>query len=386
MKLGIASPSSLRPLAKFVRGGENLPEGYRFAPMACWIEELIKRDYQVSLFTLAPQVSTPITFHGDRLTIHIGRYRSRHRARDFFKLEQSDLLYAMRNDPVEIIHANWTYEFALAALKTGTPVLVTAHDAPLEILKLNRNPYHLLRCLMAKQVCQLAPIMTVVSSYLEKHFREVFGYRKPIHLIPNGIPEFVFSLPDDSKKNTNKSRVIFASNLTGWSERKNGGTLIKAFSGVLSHNPDHELWMFGNGYGDGEEAHKWAELNKMNKNIKFFGYVPYTKLLNTLAQYVDILVHPALEESFSMAIAEAMALRLPVIAGKNSGAVPDTLQSGGLLVDVKSKKEITAAMIQLAGNPQLRETLGENGFAIANNRYHIELVNHQYQRLYRQLT
>lgn len=385
MKIGIAGPSSLQHLAKYVTDGENLPEGYRFAPMAYWVEELLIRGHQVSLFTLAPQVSTPLTFHGDQLTIHIGRYRPRHRARDFFKLEQGDLFNAMQKDPVEIIHANWTYEFALAALKTGTPVLVTAHDAPMEILKLNRDPYRFIRLLMAKQVCNLAPIMTVVSSYLEKHYQKIFNYQKPIHHIPNGIPDFVFKLSEDFNKRVQKKQIIFASNLTGWSERKNGHILIKAFSEVIKTNPDCELWMFGNGYGEGEEAQKWANLNNINKNIKFFGYVPYDQLLKTLSHNVDILIHPAIEESFSMAIAEAMALRLPVIAGEYSGAVPETLGSGGLLVDVTSEKEIASTMVDLACDQRLREILGDCGHKIAINKYHLKVVNNQYEVLYNQL-
>ncbi len=44
--------------------------------------------------------------------------------------------------------------------------------------------------------------------------------------------------------------------------------------------------------------------------------------LTTLAESVDVLVHPSLEESQCMAVIEAMAMGLPVIAGKFSGAIP----------------------------------------------------------------
>ncbi|PKO01329.1 MAG: glycosyltransferase family 1 protein [Chloroflexi bacterium HGW-Chloroflexi-4] len=383
--IGIAGPVSLKILAPYVKNGESLPEGYRFAPMAFWVEELLKRGHQVSVFTLAPQIIKPITFFGEQLTIHIGRYRGHGRARDFFRLERSDLFEAMQKDQVEIIHANWTYEFALAALKTGIPTLVTAHDAPLEILKLNRNPYHFMRCLMAKQVCSLAPIMTVVSSYLENHFRRVFKYRRPIYLIPNGIPEFVFNTARITKGSVQRSKTIFASNLTGWSERKNGHTLIKAFSEVFKKDSNCELWMFGNGYGEAEEAQKWANINKLNQNIKFFGYIPYTELIKTFSENVNVLVHPAIEESFSMAVAEAMALGIPVIGGKFSGAVPDTLGAGGLLIDAKSKDEIATAMALLANDKKLQKNIGEQGRSLCNNKYHLSHVTDLYEKLYCQI-
>ena len=94
MKLGISGPVTLPMLAKYVERGAELPEGYRHTALATVVEALLARGHQVSLFTLAPEVSEPCTFRGPQLTIHVGRYRARHRARDFFALERQDLLRA----------------------------------------------------------------------------------------------------------------------------------------------------------------------------------------------------------------------------------------------------------------------------------------------------
>ena len=386
MKIGIAGPASLGLLAKRVNNGEQMPSGYLFAPMAAWIEALLGQDHQVSLFTLAPGITIPQTFKGEQLTIHVGRYRNKHRARDFFRQEQQDLLKAIQENPVDIIHAHWTYEFALASLKSGMPTLVTAHDAPLTILKIYKNGYRFIRFLMAWQVCQHAQVMTAVSPYLEKHFRQVFRFKSPIHIIPNGVPDFVFELAHSKKKCLkNNNKIIFASNLTGWTDLKNGKTLIQAFNQVCLKNPKCELWMYGTGYGNGEAAQIWAAQALLAKNIQFRGQTPYHGLLSDLAENVDVLVHPSLEESFSMAIAEAMALGIPVIGGKNSGAVPDTMGESGMLIDIKSSDALENAMLTLADNPNLRSLLGEKGKGKAVKSYTNREITLQYETIYKQV-
>lgn len=382
MKIGIAGPVSLKMLASYVNEGRNLPTGYRFAPMAIWVEELLRRGHQISLFTLAPGISQPMSFTGDNLTINIGRYRAHARARDFFKQEIHDLKNAMRNDPVDVLHAHWTYEFALAALSSGYPVLVTAHDAPWKILRFYLHPYRVIRLIMAYQVCNRAPVISVVSPYLARHYRNCMRYHGRIEIIPNSVPNILFEKPI---RTNNSGRIIFASNLIGWGKMKNGQVLIKAFSILHQQYPNSELWMFGEGHGHGQAAQQWAENHHCTESIQFRGQVPYFTLFNELSDNVDVLVHPALEESFSMAVAETMALGIPVIGGKSSGAVPDTLGKGGLLVNVRKPQEIADAMIRLAKDPALRAELGKTGREKAKQVYSLDQVISQYEHLYHQL-
>ncbi|PKN94126.1 MAG: glycosyltransferase family 1 protein [Chloroflexi bacterium HGW-Chloroflexi-6] len=383
MKIGIAGPVSLRLLSTYVEYGEQMPAGYLFAPMAAWVESLLMRDHQISIFTLAPGISTPLTFTGKQLTIHIGRYRAHHRAHDFFKQEQEDLLKAIQKDPVDILHANWTYEFALAGLKSGLPTLITAHDAPLNILKIYPDPYRFARLLMARQVCQKAQIMTAVSRYIENHFRQVFRFKAPIFVIPNGVPDFIFNLAKPNKAHSQQKNTVFASNLTGWVGRKNGKTLILAFSLLRKQYPECILWMFGAGHGENEAAHIWAKKMGIAENIVFRGQTPYQQLLEEMAEHVDALVHPAIEESFSMAIAEAMAMGIPVIGGRESGAVPETIGQSGILVDIKNPHDLANAMAQLVQDRSLRNNLAKLGFEKAKNCYKLDKVTQQYENIYK---
>ena len=101
MKLGIAAPVTLPMLAAHVDGGAELPDGYRCAPIATGVEALLARGHQISLFTLAPEVSEPRTFRGRRLTIHIGRYRAHGRHAIF--LHGSAGIFCTPCDPIPAI-------------------------------------------------------------------------------------------------------------------------------------------------------------------------------------------------------------------------------------------------------------------------------------------
>ena len=85
--------------------------------------------------------------------------------------------------------------------------------------------------------------------------------------------------------------------------------------------------------------------------MEFIGRIPYSQLLDGLAT-ADVLVHPSLEETFGMSIAEAMALGVPVIGGAHSGAVPWVVGEGGILTDVTSAEAIEQAMFELLDSPE----------------------------------
>jgi glycosyltransferase involved in cell wall biosynthesis len=106
-----------------------------------------------------------------------------------------------------------------------------------------------------------------------------------------------------------------------------------------------------------------------------------------MADESDILVHPSREESFCVAIADAMAMGLPVIAGEKSGAVPWLLDHGkcGVLVDVNNPKAIAAAMVELAGNSEKCDRLRSAARKRAEGTFRIDVVRDQYLELYKKI-
>jgi glycosyltransferase involved in cell wall biosynthesis len=383
--IGIAGPVNIQSLASYLNVQYSIPLGLGGTVLQPLIIELIRRNHNLVLFTLDANVSNPVLLKGDKLRIWVCPYRKIHRARDFFARERAFIRKAiLQEDRVDFLHAHWTYEFALAALDSGKPTLVTAHDAPLRILQYNPTPYWLMRILMAYSVAKKANVMSAVSKDTGRHFKNKIGYRKDITVIPNGLPVFKVDINSQKEKS---NKIIFAGILSVWGRLKNTKTLIRAFSAVQKEIPQSELWLFGKGHGSKEEAENWAKYKRLEKNIRFMGSITHETVLKFLEKNINILVHPSLEESFSLVIAEAMMLGIPVIAGEKSGGVPATLNYGkaGWLVNVRSAKDLAHAMIKMAASPKVQSRLGESAKEYALNNYTIENVASLYENLYIEL-
>ena len=145
--------------------------------------------------------------------------------------------------------------------------------------------------------------------------------------------------------------------------------------------------MFGHGHGPGEEAEQSAMARGLGDGIEFAGRVTYSAAIDRIADEVDILVHPALEEAQGMVLLEAMALGIPVIAGEASGGTRWTLGDGraGMLVDITDSRAVARAMDYLAGDADARESYGRQGRALARERFHIEAVADAYERVYAEI-
>jgi glycosyltransferase involved in cell wall biosynthesis len=383
MKLGFATPVSLQLLRPLVEGGEHLPPGYQFAASADWVRELMKRGHHVTLYTTAREIDAPKSFHGDGITIRIARQRSAGTGQDFFAAERRQLKQMMSEDQCQLIHAHWTYQFALAALASKIPVLITVHDLPWNVLLHFRDMHRAARLLMAYGVAMRGKHFTAVSSDAASHFQRFFKPGAGIAVIPNGLPYEFFKMPPKAM-GTSGETIVFATVLQGWSRQKNAKAALKAFGIVRREVPGARLLMFGVNYEPGGVAHRWAGDLSLDDGVTFVGLVPYRDLINRLRDEVDVVVHPSLDESFSMTALEAMALKKPVIAGIETTGVREVLGFGrsGILVDVRNPSAIADEMIRLAHDTSYREIVAQSGFDRAFSQYRLDSVIGQYESLY----
>lgn len=387
--LGMVGPAVPREFAEHLHAGQSdaLPAGLGGSPVNLLTRELLHRGQRVVLFTLDRELHEPRVFDGPNLRIVVGPYRPRARARalDLFRAEREFLLDAIRRERPDVLHAQWTYEFAWPAQQSGLPLVVTAHDAPLKVLRFNPSPYRLLRTLMAYRVLAKARRVVGVAPHVSDHLRRYMLYRGPHQVIPNGMPEALFGMR--ARTRVPAPGVVFATVLAGWGAYKNGRAAVEAFADVRARHPDARLLMFGGDHGPGQLAEQFARGHGLEAGIDFVGALPHGELLRNLADRVDVLVHPALEEAQPMVLIEAMALGIPVIAGRSSGGVPWTLDGGrcGRLVDVRDPRQIAGAMCELIDDAAARSAIGQAGNALARERFHIAAIADAYEPIYGEL-
>ena len=88
--------------------------------------------------------------------------------------------------------------------------------------------------------------------------------------------------------------------------------------------------------------------------------------LYDLYRRADVFVLPSRSECYGLVIPEALASGLPVVAC-NVGAVPELVIDGhnGILVPPGDVADLARALKTLAVTPELRETMGAHGLAMA---------------------
>lgn len=352
--------------------------GYRGIAVSVLARELVKRGHRVSVVSASYEgIEHSECFHGTSLTIHVvpGRTRARARAKDLWLRERQSMTTVLQKINPDVVHAHWTYEFALAALASGLPTLVTIRDAPLTILRYYHDPYRAIRLILAIWVRAKQPQMTAVSGYMAEQWRREMGWRRDIAIIPNIAP---FEPGTGEHKDPPAHRVVTVADS---SRRKNVRAALRAWPLVLQAFPDAELHLIGYGLGPLEDLALWAKRQALERQIVWHGHVERAELEDLIGS-ATALLHPSLEESLGNTLLEAMALSVPVVGGSQSGAVPWTVGGGGIMTDVRSPTAIAATVVDLLGDPERCARLGITGRQRVTSVFSPDAVTSAYEEQY----
>jgi glycosyltransferase involved in cell wall biosynthesis len=112
------------------------------------------------------------------------------------------------------------------------------------------------------------------------------------------------------------------------------------------------------GSGPVEQFSAFARERGVGDRVRFLGH---RNDIERLYRGADCLVHPALYETFSLAVHESAASGLPVIATRTHG-VEDLIEDGqaGILIP-RLAQGVQVALIRLAEDPELRQRMGRAG-------------------------
>ncbi|MCX6138973.1 MAG: glycosyltransferase family 4 protein [Ignavibacteriales bacterium] len=342
--------------------------------------ELIRAGIPLTVITLDPQADTIRRWSHGSIRYIVVPMRKSGVLRDFFRREVKLLLQILREESPEVVHAHWTYAFALAAVKSSFPSLVTLHDHPWDIVKYG-GWYNLPGYLTTLYVYRKGNHFAAVAPSV-KQFAELHGARE-IELIPNVLERtFLFDtkLPDDQAM----PPVIVS--VLNWTSLKNATTALLSFHGILTEFPDARFDLYGWNLGVGEPGELWARDHGVSQNVVFHGTTENTEVRRAIAASTVVL-HPSYTESTSIVIAEAMAMGKPVVAGESAGAVPWVLDNGtcGLLTDVRSVEKVRNSLLALLRNSALRSSMGARGRKRAQTLFNPDNAVRAYSALYERI-
>lgn len=199
----------------------------------------------------------------------------------------------------------------------------------------------------------------IALTQTERHYLESLGIPQDrIAVIPNGVDMAEFGSFQPRNTNGEPVTVLFAGRC--YPEQKGLEVLMRAMA-LLKEERSVQLRVVGEDWGGHDVVRTLSRTLDLDDRVALVGKVDRPRLLGEYRR-ADIFVLPSLFDSFPIAILEAMAAALPVVATR-VGGVPDVVQDGrtGILVAPADPNGLAQALGGLAGDPVARRTMGRNG-------------------------
>lgn len=390
MRIGIISNCNVNYLKRYLDSpyDKEIYIGNDAPSVTNIIEGLIQQNCHVVVFKLY-NTTTIKTLYGRKLNIVLiprcNKYPWKYLIDTFWNTRQ--LIKAINQDPSQLdcLHAHWSYETILAALpwKNKIPVFCSVRDWTPYIFKIEsfKNKISWIQRIIIFEYIFRQKNITFISNspYTQNLIKRKISIETPI--IPNSVKDS-FLTPD---RTFYPDKPIIASIISSNDKRKNCKTLLYAFQKLLLIEPNAKLILIGEPFASNNPEIKKLEGEGLLQNVILKGLINQTEIKEILLTS-SMLVHPALEETFGNTLIEAMATKLPVIGGKNSGAVPYVLEDGecGILCNVKSDTEILNSILLLQDST-IRNSLVNKAFLRVKTHFSQEAVTMQHLNLYNKI-
>jgi glycosyltransferase involved in cell wall biosynthesis len=100
---------------------------------------------------------------------------------------------------------------------------------------------------------------------------------------------------------------------------------------------------------------------------------------------VDAVIHPSLREGLARVLPQALLVGRPVISYDIDGAREVVLPETGVLLSPRDLEGLTAAVIRLAADPDLRDLMGQEGRRRFADQFRHETMTREIRSLYERL-
>jgi glycosyltransferase involved in cell wall biosynthesis len=285
----------------------------------------------------------------------------------------ADVITRVRPDVLHLQDRRAGLVGRVLAVRRAIPSVYTLHGVPDELAGLvpgnvqvaasrARDRWGYLRF---ERVLAAAPRSVVVTpcEALTSYVREHVGvpYER-VHTVPNGVAKAW--LESAERMEREEDRPVRVTWLGVMQPVKRVPDLVRAAARV----PDLELQLVGDGPERSRIEAAVAATGSTDR-VHFAGYRadPLPNLLRS-----DVVVLPSAAEACPMALLQAMACGVPVIASR-VGGIPEIVRDGvdGVLVDPGVEDQLVDALALLAGDPELRRRLGAAGRSRVVDRFGI---------------
>jgi glycosyltransferase involved in cell wall biosynthesis len=166
-------------------------------------------------------------------------------------------------------------------------------------------------------------------------------------------------------------------------ERKGHDDILAAAPAVLEANPNVRFVFIGDGILR-EKLVAETERLGLRHAFHFVGLVPPGRIPELLGA-LDAVVHPSLREGLARVLPQALLVGRPAISYDVDGAREVVLPETGVLLPPRDIPGLTAAVLRLAADPDLRRAMGEEGRRRFTDQFRHETMTRQLRLLSEEL-
>ena len=324
-----------------------------------WVRHFVERGWDAHVVSFRPAEIEGATVHHVDGFERIGKARYLVHAR-----RVSALVRELKPDLLHALHLT-SYGF-LAGLSGVQPSIVSVWGT--DVLEApSLTPAHRW---ITRQALARAGAVTATGTRLAEATLPHMPRGKTVSVIPYGVELDQFR----PQPRTERTPLVIGS-VARLSPEKGLEYLLRAVALIYERadqqydaKPQIEVALAGDGPSRESLEYLTAEL-RMDNFVRFLGEVPHEDVPAVLQSF-DIFAMPSTWEGFGVSALEASAMKLPVIASDVHG-IPDVIVHGetGILTPPRDIEAIADAISRLAGDAELRRTMGAAGRAFVERNY-----------------
>ncbi len=291
-----------------------------------------------------------------------------------------------RAEKLDLLHVHYAIPHSISAIlaresikeKRFVPVITTLHGTDITLVGADRSYLPI-----TKYGLQQSNGVTAVSRFLKQATIETFDF-DDIEVIPNFIcPSHYQRIEGSALKNElapNGEKLLV--HVSNFRPVKRAIDCVEIFAKVLEKCPTTRLIMVG----DGPER---AACQYRASQLEIADRVSFVGKRDNIADYLgisDVSLLPSELESFGLAALEAQACEVPVIATR-IGGIPEVVTDGetGFLSEIGNIEKMSADVLKLLSNEEMRRKFGKTARESAIFRYSTDKIIPQYISYYEKI-
>ena len=342
-----------------------------------WCSQMSKRGHEVHVISFIKGDIDCATVHYVDCGIASGR-----------EAERKKLKYLTRGKAIrriidtirpDIVHAHYISSYGLAAVLAGIPnCVISVWGSDIYEFPQKSTVHKALIQFVLRRAGQIWSTSHAMAEETHKYTK------RDIEITPFGVDMRMFC-PERRTRKPNDGKFVIGT-VKALKPKYGIAAILQAGHILKEKHPDIPLSIRIAGKGEQEEElRKLAHSLGMDAYVDWLGFISQEEAAAEWAN-MDCALILSESESFGVSAVEAQACAVPVIITDIPGLKEATLPGKSSMVVARKSPEIVAEkVVQLYDHPELREKMGQQGYAFVRKEYDIEHCFDKIDCLYKKI-